>query len=115
MTALGRLWRHHRGALLLFVAAAALTLFFALRFVAFGLYWADPAHRDRAPEGWMTPGYLSRSWDLPRAALRDLLDLPEADGAPPTLADIARARGEPLEAFLAALRADLDRLKAETP
>lgn len=115
MTALARLWREHRAALLLFAGAAVLTLFFAVRFVAFGLYWADPAHRDRAPEGWMTPGYLARSWDLPRDALRDLLALPEAEGKPPTLAEIARDRGEPLDAFLATLRADLDRLKAAAP
>lgn len=113
MTALARLWRHHRGALLLFAAAVALTLFFAARFVAFGIYWADPAHRDRSPEGWMTPGYLARSWDLPREALRDLLALPETEGKPPTLAEIARTRGEPLDAFLAGLRDDLDRLKAD--
>lgn len=113
MTALARLWRHHRAALLLFAAAAALTLFFAARFLVFGLYWADPAHRDGAPEGWMTPGYLARSWDLPREALRDLLALPEAEGKPPTLAEIARDRGEPLDAFLAGLHADLDRLRAE--
>ena len=115
MTALARLWRHHRAALMLFAVAAALTLVFAVRFVAFGIYWADPAHRDRAPEGWMTPGYLSRSWDLPRETLRELLALPEAEGRPPTLAEIARDRGEPLDAFLADLARELARQKAARP
>ncbi len=112
MTALARLWRNHRLALLAFLAAAALTLFFAVRLVVFSVYWMHPAQQDRAPEGWMTPGYVARSWDVPRAALRGALDLPEAAGRPPTLAEIARDRGQPLPDLLEEVAAALAGLTA---
>lgn len=111
MTVLARLWREHRALLLAFSLAAALTLFFAVRFVVFTVYWADPAHRERQPEGWMTPGYIARSWDVSRDDLRAALDLP-AEGKPPTLAQIARDRGEPLPAFLDEVAQVLAGLKA---
>jgi len=111
MTALRRLWRHHRTALVAFALAAGLTLFFAIRFTVFTIYWADPAHRDRAPEGWMTPGYVARSWDIPRDALQTALGLPPPQGHPPTLRQIARDRGQDLPDFLDALTRTLEDLK----
>ena len=110
MTALAQLWRHHRAALLVFAGAAAVTVFFALRFAVSGLYWADPAHRDRAPEGWMTPGYLARSWDIPREVLAEALGLERKPGAALSLARIARDRGQPLPEFLAEVEALLEHL-----
>lgn len=115
MTALARLWRTHRIALLAFVAALAVTLFFAARLVFFTVYWTDPAHRDRHPEGWMTPGYLAKSWHVPREALGEALSLPPAEGRPPTLAEIAAERGQPVAAFLTEVEAILARLKDEEP
>jgi len=113
MTALGRLWRNHRLALLAFLAAAALTLFFAVRLIVSTVYWMQPEQQDRAPEGWMTPGYVARSWDVPRDALRDALALPETAGHPPTLAEIARGRDQPLPEFLDEVAAALAGLAAE--
>lgn len=112
MTALSRLWRHHRLALVAFALAAGVTLFFAVRLIVFSVYWADPAHRESLPEGWMTPGYVARSWHVSRDALRQALDLPDFAGHPPTLAEIAQARGEPLPDFLAEVSAALDALQA---
>lgn len=105
MSGLARLWRDHRLALLAFVAAGLLTLAFAVRFLAFTLYWSDPDNLARHPEGWMTPGYVARSWGIPREALRTALALPAGSGTPPTLAQIARDRGQPLAEFLAEVEA----------
>jgi len=62
-----------------FVIAFAVTLFFVMRMVVFTVYWSDPAHRDQKVQNWMTPGYVSKSWDLPREDIEALfksLNLP---------------------------------------
>lgn len=68
-------------------------MFFALRLVVFTLYWA--AHSEEPIKGWMTPGYVERSWDLPRRSLAGALDLtPLAPGQhPQTIAELAADRG----------------------
>lgn len=58
------LWRHHKLLLLAFSLAAALTLLFAVRMVAFSLYWADPEHQYQPLEGWMTLRYVAHSYQL---------------------------------------------------
>lgn len=113
MTGLARLWRDHRVPLVAFVLAVLLMLFFAGRLVVFTVYWADPAHHELRPEGWMTPGYLARSWDLPRDAVAEALDITPTPGKPPTLADIAAERGQTLDAFLAEVRAILAEMQAQ--
>ena len=112
MSALARLWQGHRAVVLAFLAAAAITLFFAVRLVVFALYWSDPAHRDQHPAGWMTPGYVARSWQVPRDDLVGALGLAPEPGRPRTLAEIAAARGAPVEAVLAEVEAALAELRA---
>ena len=107
MTGLGHLWRHHRTALLAFAAALLITLFFAIRFTASAIYWSDPAHRDLAPQGWMTPGFVARSWDIPRDEIAGMLGLSTDAKRGQTLAEIAAARDEPVETFLTGLAAAL--------
>ncbi len=105
MAALARLWRRHPLALTAFVAAAALALFFLGRTVFFIAYWSDPAQRDRAIEGWMTPGYVARSWHVPREVVGAALGLEPGSGQRQTLDQIARARGIPVEQLVAELTA----------
>ena len=115
MTTLARLWRDHRIALLAFLAAGAVTLFFAGRLAFFTLYWADPAHRDQHPAGWMTLGYVSRSWHVPLDAVVEGLAVDHVPGKPRTLAELAADRGETLPQFLAGVETLLLALKAEHP
>jgi hypothetical protein len=56
------------------VIAFAVTLFFVVRIVVFTIYWSDPAHRDQQVQAWMTPGYVAKSWGVPREDFRDLFD-----------------------------------------
>ena len=63
-------WRHQRVASLIFVVASLAAAFFAVRLVAAWIYWSDPTHRDAAIEGWMTPGYVAQSWDVPREVVK---------------------------------------------
>ena len=104
MTWLARAWREHRLALTILAMGTAVALFFAVRLALFVVYWADPAHRQQSPEGWMTPGYVARSWQVPRADVAGFLGLQPDGGRPPTLAEIAAVRGEPLPALLAELQ-----------
>ncbi|MBR9764830.1 MAG: hypothetical protein GYB53_15195 [Rhodobacteraceae bacterium] len=109
MTTLRQLWKNHPLACLGFLAGLALTLLFLARLALFSLSWSDPDHRAPRPEGWMTPGYVAHSWQLPVdevAAQLGLTTRPE--GKPPTLAEIARASGEDEAALLARLESWLD-------
>lgn len=113
MSLLVQLWRRHPLACLGFLAGLALTLVFLLRLALFTFYWSDPDHRRLVPEGWMTPGYVAHSWNLPVEEVAAQLGLTERpEGKPPTLAEIARAQGEDEAALLARLEGWLD---AQTP
>ena len=106
---IGKLWREHRLAMLVFVAASLVALFFAVRLIIFTVYWSDPARRDAVIEGWQTAGYVAMSWDVPRSVVAEALGL--AEGAAPrrSLDDIARAEGVPVETLIG----DLERAIAD--
>lgn len=91
------LWRRNRFLFLAFIAAVAVTVFFAGRLLYFSVYWADPAHRGQALEDWMTPGYVAHSYGLPPEVVRDVLELDAGDGKRRTLADIAKSSDLTLE------------------
>lgn len=90
--------------------ALAIAAVFAVRLTIFTIYWADPAHRNQQIEGWMTPGYVARSWDVPPEVLRAALPpLPDArPGSHPTLARIAAAEGIALPELIARLQATIN-------
>lgn len=103
-------WTEHRIATLIFGAAVAVAVFFAVRLVAFWIYWADPSHRNVSPESWMTPGYVAMSWDVPREVVGAALGL--EPGRRQTLDDIAADRGVAVEVLLAELQVALDAYRA---
>lgn len=96
--ALGYLWAHHRWASLGFAGALIVALVFAVRLTLFTIYWADPAHRDQAIEGWMTPRYVARSHDVELDVIRAAL--PIAPSARSTLDDIAAETSVPIEVLI---------------
>ena len=97
LTAARNLWRRYRFLFLAFIAAIAVTVFFAGRLLLFTVYWADPAHRGQALEDWMTPGYVAHSYELPPEVVRDVLELDAGDGKRRTLAEIAESSDLTLE------------------
>ncbi|PJE29946.1 hypothetical protein SAMN06297129_2631 [Pseudooceanicola antarcticus] len=115
MNVLRQLWRSHPLACIGFLAGLSLTLVFLARLALFTFYWSDPAHRAPRPEGWMTPGYVAHSWQLPVEEVAAQLGLTprRPKGKPPTLSEIARASGEDEAALLARLEAWLDSRRAE--
>lgn len=104
-------WRRHRLAAAAFVLASALTLLFAARFVASLVYWS--AHHEEPIAGWMTVGYVARSWGVPPRRIDEIAGLPPPDGRPLTLDEIAAARGVPVETVVVAVRKAVGDLRAE--
>ncbi len=97
------------------IAILALALiaatFVGVRTVRHALYWADPAHRNVAPEGWMTLGYLERSHHLPHHSLGPALGLTPQPGEPLSLEEIAELRDEPLAQLLTEVSAVIEAQK----
>ena len=98
-----------------FLMACAVTLFFAGRLTVFTVYWAT--HREVPVEGWMTVGYVARSWGLePRALDAEAgLPVPQVKGHPQTLEEIARDRGVPVAEVIAEVEAALERMRRSEP
>lgn len=113
--ALTFLWRHHRAALIAMGLALGVAGFFAVRLTVFTIYWADPAHQEQRIEGWMTPGYVARSWEVDPEVIRAALPTPQEDrtGTRPTLAQIAEGQGIALPDLIAALDAAIAGARAE--
>lgn len=114
-----RLWREQRAVLVAFLVALALAGFFGGRIVVRTIYWANPAHRMQAPEGWMTPGYIARSWHLPVEEVDAILGIengPELVGkGPPTLERIARVLDVPVQDLIGRLEAGLPATSGAKP
>ena len=116
-SALAYLWRHHRPALIGLALALAVAVFFAVRLTIFTIYWSDPAHRDQQIEGWMTPGYVARSWDVEPDLIRAALPPPPPGGPEPrgrtTLDRIAEGAGLPLAEVIAGIEAAIAGARTE--
>lgn len=104
-------WREAPVLLSALALAVATALFFGIRLVAFWVYWADPAHRDQAIEGWMTPRYVVMSYDVPRGVVAEALALRPEMGRV-TLSDLAEAEGVEVSTLAARLAAAIDAHRA---
>lgn len=111
------LWRQRPLLVSAFLLACAVTLFFAVRFVSQAIYWSDPAHQNQRVEGWMTVGYIARSWQVDPHQLDDLAGLPQPQekGHPQPLVEIARDRGVPVTEVIAEVEAALTTLREKEP
>ena len=101
-------WNRHPWLVGGFLTAVLLTLFFAARMAFFMIYWSDPAHRDQAVQGWMTPGYVAHSWDIPRDELLPALGDLARPGAGLTLKQMAIESGVPLSELIDRIEAVID-------
>jgi hypothetical protein len=109
-----RLWRHHPYLVASFVLATVLTLFFAGRLVRQTLYWSDPAHHQEQLQGWMTLGYVAKSWHLPAAEIATALGI-DPSQRPQPLSEIAKARGIPEAQLIGAVQAAIADFAAKAP
>lgn len=107
------LLRRHPVLTLAFAVALCLTLAFAGRFVWQVVYWSNPAHQNQQVQGWMTVGYIGKSWALSPREIDQAAGLPPpVKGKPFTLDQIARDRGVPVAEVIAQVEQALGLLLA---
>lgn len=107
------IFRRHPLVLGVLVLSLCLALFFAGRFTLRAIYWSQ--HREAAVAGWMTVGYVGRSWGLDPREIDALAGLPLPEGKPLTLEEIARQRGVPVAEVIAAVETAVAALRAGGP
>ncbi|MFV0411007.1 MAG: hypothetical protein ACK5LJ_15310 [Paracoccus sp. (in: a-proteobacteria)] len=98
-----------------FLIAIALIAFFGFRVIDRALYWTDPAHRQQAPEAWMTIGYLSKSWHIPPPELARALGVRPDERHGRNLAEIAADHDMSTDQIIGLLAETLPRLSAKRP
>ena len=110
---LRQLWRVRPRLTVAFLLACAVTLFFTGSFAYRSFYWAT--HREVPVGGWMTVGYIARSWNLDGRELDALagLPVPEVKGHPQTLREIALDRGVPVAEIVTEVEAAIAELRAQ--
>lgn len=105
-----RMARHRkfiaRGLAVVLVLAVLGMVFFAARAMMVTSAWHNHPNPQDPIAGWMTPRYISRSWQVPPEIVAQALAL-ETDGSgrKVTLAELAAERGTDLDALTAALTA----------
>lgn len=60
-----QIWEQNRLAVAAFVVALLAVGWFGFQTISHAIYWNDPAHRDQALAGWMTPRYVAESYQIP--------------------------------------------------
>ena len=111
LSPLRHLWSHHKVLFLTFCVALVTGIFFAARLALFTIYWSDPAHRFQPLEGWMTPGYIARSYQLDPEIVQDILAIGTDNPKAMTLSKLAKSRGLSQDAFINDLQTQLDAYK----
>ncbi len=96
-----------------FLAALAITLFFAVRLTVSTIVWSDPDRTDQAIAGWMTPRYVVRSWQLPPKVVATALGQDfDGTGRRETLAEIAEREGRDLDDLIRDLETAIGAFRA---
>jgi hypothetical protein len=92
-----------------FLVSAGLALYFGFTFMADAIYFNDPRHKDSDLQGWMTPRYVTLSYDIPMTLVLDALGLDESViGKGLRLEDIASDQGSSLQELTENIRAKAD-------
>ena len=109
------MWRAAPVATVVLAVALVAGVFFGVRTTMHWIYWNDPANRDRAIAGWMPPGYVAKSWDVPREVITGALGGGETGAGPRNLDRIARDQGRTVEELAADIEAAIAAYRAVTP
>ncbi len=97
MNAIKILWQQNKLLLMAFVVAGLMTIMFAIRTIAFTIYWNNPDHQRQALEAWMTPQYVAYSYGLDREQVAHTLGLETNAGMRLKMGDIAAQSGITLQ------------------
>lgn len=92
------LWRSNKILVIAFAVALALTVLFGIRTTAFLIYWSN--HQNVPVAGWMSPGYVAKSYRVDIETVRKSLGLdPDTRDRRP-IGRIAADRGVPAEVLI---------------
>lgn len=69
------IWTHHKLASLALVLVIVAAGAFGSRAVSQMIYWSDPAKLEQPLQGWMTPRYVARSYEVPPDVVQRAFDL----------------------------------------
>lgn len=83
------------------VVVLLFTGFFAFRAIRSAIYWHN--HRDEQIKGWMTVGYVARSYRVPPHVLYKAIGLPHRPPDRRPLREIAQSQNRPLSDLIADL------------
>ena len=98
--------RKHPRLSLAFVLAILATLFFLVQFTISSVRWSDADRLDQPIAAWMTPRYVSRSWNVPGSVVANAVGLDmDGTGRRITLEELADMQGRDLEDLMRALDA----------
>ncbi len=106
-----RVFRSHPMLVSVLVVSVVLAVFFGGRFVLRAVYFAQ--HQEEPVAGWMTVGFVGRSWGFDPREIDRVAGLPLPEGRPFTLEEIARDRGVPVAKVVAQVEAALEVLQAQ--
>lgn len=103
-----------RGFRLLLVLAIVAMLFFGIRLSMMAGVWHDQPTLQDPISGWMTPRYVSRSWQVPPDIVATALALePDGNGRRVTLAELAAEQGVDLDTLIGTLTAAVAAYQAQ--
>ena len=91
-----------------FAIAAMLTAFFAVRAILFAVFWMDTPPETHPIEPWMTPRYIARTYDIPRADMQRILNLAPDETPRQPLGSLARNHNVPVQTYIDQFDALLD-------
>jgi hypothetical protein len=69
------IWAHHKLAVLALLVVITVAGIFGARSVSQMIYWSNPAKLDQPLQGWMTPRYVGRSYDVPPEVVQQAFGL----------------------------------------
>ena len=69
----------------------------SVTFLADAVYFNDPRHKNVELQAWMTPRYVTLSYELPRPIVLELLGIEEGKKSPRRLDRLAESLGITLE------------------
>ncbi|WP_089270631.1 hypothetical protein [Puniceibacterium sediminis] len=101
---------------LLFLGALTIALFFLVRLTVSTHKWSDTRLTDPSIAGWMTPRYVSRSWQVPPEVVAQALGLEmDGSGRRVTLAELAAQQGRDLDTLIAEVEAVIEAARFHPP
>ncbi|MCG6883266.1 MAG: hypothetical protein LJE62_05875 [Silicimonas sp.] len=103
-------WRRNRLLVLAFAIVLGLAVFFGVGAIRKARDF-DVA-KEQPIAAWMTPRFVSHSWDVPREAMMDILRLEEGGRGRVTLEELAEEKGLTVEAYIGEIEAGIAAFRA---